>query len=196
MSRCPATAALASALETHLAQEAAGPVGSFLAIPESADPKSDDPDHDPLAGLRAGIAGARGVPVLHETVTSGYGDKGNAPFTDLRPVRFGANWPSAVSELRDPLGASVMAACGVPPTLAAVSSDGTAAREAFRRFLMTTVKPIARIIETELRAKLDETATLTFGELAASDIAGKARAVSQLARAGMDIDKAREVARL
>ena len=92
MSRCPETAALASALETRLAQEAASPVGALLGVPESS-----DPDGDALADLRTGIAGARGAPVLHESVVTGYGDKGNAPYGDLRPVRFGAAWPSAVS---------------------------------------------------------------------------------------------------
>ena len=138
MSRCPETAALASALETRLAQEAASPVGALLGVPEGS-----DPDGDPLADLRAGIAGARGAPILHETVVSGYGDRGNAPYGDLRPVRLGANWPAAVAELRDPLAASVLSACGVPPTLAAVSSDGTAQRESFRRFLVST-DPAAR----------------------------------------------------
>ena len=190
MSRCPETAALASALETRLAQEAASPVGALLGVPESS-----DPDGDTLADLRAGIAGARGAPILHETVVSGYGDKGNAPYGDLRPVRFGASWPTAVSELRDPISQSVMLACGIPTALVS-NSDGTAAREGLRRFLTTTIRPVARIIETELRAKLDSGAALSFGELAASDISGKARAVSQLVRAGMDIDKARAVAGL
>ena len=185
MSRCPETAALASALETRLAQEASSPVGSLLGVPESS-----DPDGDALGDLRTGIAGAKGAPILHESVVSGYGDKGNAPYGDLRPTRFGAAWPSAVAELRDPIGASVLSACGVPPTLAAVSSDGTAQRESFRRFLVSTIRPVARIIETELRAKLDPTAELSFSELAASDLTGRARAVGSLVKSG-GIDKER-----
>ena len=195
MSRCPETAALASALETRLAQEAGGPVGSFLAVPEGANPKGDA-DVDPLGGLRTGIAGARGAPILHESVVPGYGDKGNAPFSDLRPVRFGANWPTAVSEARDPIGASILAACGVPPTLAAVSSDGTAQREAFRRFLVSTIRPVAQIIETELQAKLDPAAELRFSDLAASDVTGKARAASSLIKGGIEKERALRIAGL
>ena len=183
LSRCSETKRLATALERSLRYEASSPVGSFLAVPEGANPKGDA-DVDPLAGLRTGIAGARGAPVLHESVVPGYGDKGNAPFSDLRPTRFGANWPTAVSEARDPIGASILAACGVPPTLAAVSSDGTAQREAFRRFLVSTIRPVARIIETELRAKLDPAAELSFSELAASDLTGRARAVGSLVKSG------------
>ena len=190
MSRCPETAALASALETRLAQEASGPVGSLLSVPESS-----DPDGDALSDLRTGIAGAKGAPVLHETTVKGYGDPGNAPHNDLRPTRFGAAWPSAVAELRDPISQSVMLACGIPTALVS-NSDGTAAREGLRRFLTTTIKPIARIIETELRAKLDPAAELSFSELAASDITGKSRAVGSLVKAGMSIDDARAVAGL
>ena len=190
MSRCPETAALASALESRLAQEAASPVGSFLSVPEGA-----NPDGDTLADLRTGIAGARGAPILHETVVRGHGDPGGAPHGDLRPVRFGAAWPSAVAELRDPISQSILLACGVPTALTS-NSDGTAAREGLRRFLTTTILPVAKIIETELRAALDPAAALSFGELAAADITGKARAVGQLVKAGMNIDKARAVAGL
>ena len=190
MSRCPETAALAANLESRLAQEAGGPVGSFLSVPEGA-----NPDGDTLADLRTGVAAAKGHPILHETVVRGHGDPGGAPHGDLRPVRFGAAWPSAVADLRDPIGQSVMLACGIPTALTS-NSDGTSAREGLRRLLTTTIKPVSKIIETELRAKLDPAAALTFGELAASDISGKARAVSQLVKAGMDIDKARSVAGL
>ena len=88
-----------------------------------------------------------------------------------------------------------MLACGIPTALVS-NSDGTAAREGLRRFLTTTIRPVARIIETELQAKLDSGAALTFGELAASDITGKARAVGSLVKAGMIIEDARSVAGL
>ena len=184
MSRCPETAALASALETRLAQEAAAPVGSFLSVPEGA-----NPDGDTLGDLRTGIAGAAGAQILHETVVRGHGDPGGAPHGDLRPVRFGAAWPSAVAELRDPISQSVMLACGIPTALVS-NSDGTAAREGVRRMLTTTVLPIARIIEVELRQKLDPAAELSFSELAASDLTGRARAVGSLVKSG-GIDKER-----
>ena len=178
MSRCPETSALASALERTLRFEASGPIGSFLAVPEGK-----NPDGEMLAGLREGIANAKGAALVHETVVRGSGDPGGAPHGDLRPVRFGAAWPSAVSELRDPISQSIMLACGIPTALVS-NSDGTAAREGFRRFLTTTIRPIARIIETELRAKLDPTAELTFSELAASDLTGRARAVGSLVKSG------------
>ena len=184
LSRCPETAALSGNLETMLRREAGGPQGSFLAVPEAS-----DPDSDPLGDLRTGIAGAKGAPILHETVATGYGDKGNAPHGDLRQTRFGAAWPAPVSDLRDPVSMSVMSACGIPVSLIA-NSDGTAAREAFRRFLVTTIKPVAKILETEVRTKLDPDASLSFGELAASDVSGKSRAVGQLVKSGVSLGDA------
>ena len=130
-------------------------------------PEGANPDGDTLADLRTGVAAAKGHPILHETVVRGHGDPGGAPHGDLRPVRFGAAWPSAVADLRDPIGQSVMLACGIPTALTS-NSDGTSAREGLRRLLATTIKPVAKILETELRAKLDPAAALTFGELAAS----------------------------
>ena len=56
MSRCPETAALAANLESRLAQEAGGPVGSFLSVPEGT-----NPDDDTLADLRTGVAAAKGT---------------------------------------------------------------------------------------------------------------------------------------
>ena len=191
LARCPTTAALGANLETRLSQEAGAPVGSLLAVPESA-----DPDGDVLAGLRTGIAGAKGAPILHETTVKGFGDPGGAPHSDLRPTRFGANWPVAVSELRDPISLSVMTACGIPPSIAAGHADGTAQRESFRRFLLTTIQPLGKIIETELKLKLDPTATLSFPELAASDVTGKARAASSLIKGGIEKERALRIAGL
>ena len=184
MSRCPETAALASALERTLRFEASGPIGSFLSVPEGR-----NPDGETLAGLRDGVANAKGAALVHETVVKGSGDPGGAPHGDLRPIRFGVAWPASVSEARDPIFQSVMLALGIPTALVS-NSDGTAAREGLRRFLTTTILPIARIIEVELRQKLDPAAELSFSELAASDLTGRARAVGSLVKSG-GIDKER-----
>ena len=178
LSRCPETAAFAAHLETMLKREAAGPQGFFLSVPEASDPNSDQ-----LADLRTGIANAQGHPILHETTVTGYGDEGSAPHSELRQTRFGAAWPQAVSEMRDPIFQSVMLALGVPTSLSS-STDSTAAREGLRRFLTTTIKPVAKIIKTELKTKLDPEASLSFSELAASDIIGKARARRQSHKSG------------
>ena len=101
-----------------------------------------------------------------------------------------------VSEARDPIGASILAACGVPPTLAAVSSDGTAQRESFRRFLLTTIQPLGKIIETELKLKLDPSASLAFPELGRERHHRKGEGDRQSHKSGQSIEDARAVAGL
>ena len=76
-------------------------------------------------------------------------------------------------------------------------SAGTAAREALRRWLHTTVLPLGRIVQTELRAGLNAPElSLNFDGLAAADIAGRARAFGSLVKSGMDIERAAALAGL
>ena len=77
-------------------------------------------------------------------------------------------------------------ACGIPPGLFSVQSDGTAQREGYRRLLHSTVVPMARIVQAELTAKLDVDVTLGLDGLFAADLSGRARAFQSLVLAGMD----------
>ena len=81
------------------------------------------------------------------------------------------------------LGQELAAAFGVSPSLFSPSGDGSGQRESWRRFWISTIAPIGRILETELRAKLDESASVTFEALRASDEDGRSRAVARRATA-------------
>ena len=111
---------------------------------------------------------------------------------DWRAERLGANPPVSLVDLSSRAERSVLAACGVPVELVD-SNSGTGDREAWRRFLFGSVAPVAKIIEEELRAKLDPGVGLQFPELRASDLAGRARAFKQLTEAGVDTKEAREI---
>ena len=195
------TGRLAAALERALGDEAGGPVGSLVPVPEGQEePTDDDPDPDPLAALRADLAALRGTVALVETQAGGWGDKGGRPDSDWKPRRVGANPPAALAELRTGAALTVFGACGVPPSLVTLPADGTGQREAWRRFLHGSVSPVARLVETELRAKLDTPdLRLDFGSLYAADVAGRARAWRSLvgkSTASMDPDKAARLAGL
>ena len=98
--------------------------------------------------------------------------------------------------LRDSVGRHVLAACGVPVELTE-TGQGTASREAYRRFLHSSVMPVADLVTQELREKLDSPdLRLSFDRLMASDISGKARAFQSLVAAGMDVDRAARLAGL
>ena len=79
----------------------------------------------------------------------------------------------------------MLAACGT--TIALFSdSDGTAQREALRRWHMGTVKPLARLLEHELSVKLDTPVRLKFDRYP-TDLAGRAAAFKALVTGGMDV---------
>lgn len=91
----------------------------------------------------------------------------------------------------------VLAAAGVPPALFDRVAAGAGQREAWRRFLHSTLAPIGRLIEAELRLKLEVPALkIAFDDLFASDLSGRARAFQSLVGAGMDPARAAALAGL
>ena len=162
-------------------------------MPES--PQLDQAgDVTPLDAFRADLARAKGGTLVMER--SGNWDTetphGNAA-SKLEHQRFGM-MRETIDPLRTATGRDLLAAAGVPPTLFVANSDGTAQRESYRRFLHTGLRPMARIMEAELRTKLDAPGlTLDLSPLAAADVAGRARAIKAMIEAGIDpVDAARE----
>ena len=84
--------------------------------------------------------------------------------------------------------ARMLAACGCSPALFD-DSDGTAKREALRQFHLGTVRPLARLLATELTMKLETPVKLVFDNYPL-DLAGRAQAFQKLVAGGMDIEKA------
>ena len=178
------TASLLANLEKTLAAEAGAPSGYVLPTPK------DGADTDSLQVQMKALKGKTGIV---ETTSAGWG-QGNslAPRQDWQVKRFGGDPPSELRELREDAAEAIVATC-LPPGLAYGSTDGTAAREAIRRWFHTSIAPVGKLVEAELREKLEApTLTLTFRELQsfASDTVGKARTVGQLVQAGIDIEAA------
>ena len=176
------TGQLGANLETRLSEESGGPVGYVLPVPSDGGDGSAD---DPLVTLKSDLATLKGGISLVETTTGGWNEgRGSAPARDWVPQRLGASVPSANVNLWTGVGRMVLAACGVPPSLADQSADGTAQRESWRRFLHGTLQPVARIIEQECQSKLESGVSLGFRALMASDLAGRARAFGALTGGG------------
>ena len=186
-----ATGKLAGNLEGNLANEAGGATAYVLPVPT-------DGGESNLDGLRADVKAAKGSTALVETTTAGWGEgRSAAPQRDWQSVRIGANPPPVLATLRSDAAMSILAACGVPPSLSMPNSDGTAQREAWRRFLFSSVSPLARVVAAELADKLDTPALrLAFDDLYASDLTGRAGAFSSMVGAGMDADRAASLAGL
>ena len=182
------TARLQSEAERSLADEAAGPLVQLLTYPEGVDVDSDD-DTDPLAKIRAAITAARGKAMLVESTAGGMGEgRSNAPQRDWDPTRLGPSPPEAMVALADSAFAWMLAACGASPALFD-DSDGTAKREALRQWHLGTVRPLARLLEAELSAKLAAPVRLRF-DLYPVDLAGRAQAFTKLVAGGVDVNKA------
>ena len=194
-----ATGSLLANLEQRLGQEAGGPVGSVVALPMSGFPGADGdaaPAPDPLQPYRENIDKLKGGVMLAETTASGWGEgMPGAPRTDWKPNRIGAAPPLPVVSLRSDAANAVLAACGVPMALV-TDADGTSQREAYRRFVMAALEPVAAMLARELSEKLETRVELGFRALWAHDMAGRAQAYRQLRQGDMKEPDARNLAGL
>lgn len=183
----PDTSALAANLELRAKQEAGAATGRVIALPTV----------EGLDQLKQDLNAMNGGTMLVETTAGAWdGNPMDAPKRDWRTERIGANPPESLVNLRSETVAHVLAACGVPIDLVQ-RTDGTSAREAWRRFLYATVQPAGRLVEEELARKLDLPGLrLTWDRLGASDLAGRARAFQSMVGAGMELDRAAALAGL
>ena len=154
------TSRLQANAERSLANEAGGPVAQLLPVPQDGGGTGED--GDPLAGLKTDIAKAAGKAMLVETTAGGWGEGAvNSPRSDWKQSRLGPMPPDAMVKLAESSFARVLAACGASSALWD-DSDGTSKREALRQWHMGTVRPLARLLEHELTAKLDAPIRLKF----------------------------------
>ena len=182
------TARLNANAEKSLADEAGGPVAALLPVPEGQD-AGDDDDSDPLAELRRDIGSARGRALLLESTASGYGEgRANAPARDWDPRYLHPSPNESMVKLIDSAFMRVLASCGCSPALFD-DSDGTSKREALRQWHLGTVRPLARLLEAELTAKLETDVRLRF-DLYNVDLAGRAQAFQKLVAGGVAVNEA------
>lgn len=89
----------------------------------------------------------------------------------------------AFVDLRKDAGREVLSAFGLSAALFDSSSDGSARRESWRQAWIATFAPLGKLLEAEIRAKLDPMASVRFEALRASDEDGRSRAISRRADA-------------
>ena len=180
------TGSLMGHVEAALRDEASGPRGSIIPLPEGVSLKQE---------LKTGFASLGGKIAFPETTAGGGGDRGAAPQRDWRVERVGADPPAALVSLRRDVEVSVLSACGVPPALAIGLSDGTMARESYRQFLHLLVRPLGKLVASTFSEVLEQPVTLQFDDLGAADIQSRARAWRQLVgrEATMDAGEASRI---
>ena len=72
--------------------------------------------------------------------------------------------------------------------------DGS--RSPLSELLFGVVAPLGRMVQEELQAKLETEITISWEELRASDLSGRARAFQSMVGGGMDVTKAASLAGL
>lgn len=183
LGRAAALATLANTVENSLAKEAGALVGYILPIPTDGQDAS-------VAQLRRDLQALDGKIALVETAAGGW-DAGRAaaPRREYEPRRLGPDIPQSSLQLYKEINRMVMVACGLPTELLDERTEGTSNREAWRRFLHSTLQPLARIIQAQAR-EAGLVVEFSFEALFASDIAGRARAFGSLVQGGMDVEEA------
>ena len=173
------------AAENRLGDVASMPVGGPATHILMAD------DWEGMPEFAEGFKAARSDPA--NSALPGFSDK------KLDVINLGAGLaPDAadVDNARESL-LSIAAVCGVPPLLVANNAQGgTGLREGYRQFAHASVQPMASGFAAELSGKLDCDIELSFTELRASDVAGRARAYRSLVDSGYPPAMAAEAAGL
>ena len=188
-SRARVAAAMGAMVEQRLGQEAGAPVAQLLPVPAG---------QTNLSGLGEDLSNAKGGVMMAESTSAGWdGDRAGGTSNDWTQRRVGAHPPAEMVELRRDALMAVVALAGVPPSLAgAFRTDGTQVREDYRRFIVMSVEPLARIVEREVMAKLGLDVRYSFYSLWGHDVQGRATALAKLVDAGIPLADARKLAGL
>ena len=182
------TAKIMGSSEKRMSEEANSMTGYVVPVPEVSGEQTFEQLKKDIAGLKGGLA-------LVESVSQGWGEgRFERTLGDWSVRRLGANPPDSLVKLRLEVIKTLVAACGVPPTLIFEGSAAQGNREAWRQFLHGSVSPVAGTIIEEINLKGNmSTAEIKFDKLFASDIQGRARAFQALTKGGMEISKAAAV---
>ena len=146
-----------------------------------------------MKGLQADILNAKGRTALVET--GDWNSAGSDNKVDLDSKRFGAEPPSGLVELVSVASQEVYSACGLNQALWG-GSQAASVREAWRLALFGVLSPLGRLVEAELQDKLEDSVTLSWQELRASDLSGRARAFQSMVGGGMEVERAAGLAGL
>ena len=187
----PALGTLAGRVERAVGQDLATPLAHLLPIPTDGGDKT-------LNSLRNDIGEANGAAVLLEGTSTGWeeGRQHSGTKNDWHAQRLGPEIPTELRLAYRDIMSNVANACGIPPQLGDPASQGQGQREAYRRFVQLSVEPVADIIAETASEALDADVTLTFRDLWAHDLQGRASAFQRLVTGGMDIPEAVRVSGL
>ena len=166
---------LVAEVTTYLTQESGKPRGGFIGTPK-------DGEDETIDQLRADAAGAKGQLLFVESQDEEW-EGGGKSRGGWNVKHFGPTVGAGMVEVAKLARAEALAALGVHEALFSASS-AAALREAWRLALFSLIAPLGHLVEAELRAKIDPGISVSWTELRASDLAGRARAYQALVNGG------------
>ena len=173
-------------IERSLAREVGGAVGSLIPVPNI----------EVSGQLQTDIRNMKGEVTLVESSAAAWGaGQTGAPPADFPLKRVGADPPATLPELRRDAERSILAACGVPTDLLS-GGDAAGQREGYRRYLHSTISPVADNVAAQVSAFFGTPISLDLSGMMAGDLSGRARAFQSLVGGGMDLTKAASLAGL
>ena len=125
--------------------------------------------------------------MLAEATSTGWDEDRQQSGTrsDWKAERLGPMIPDTLRTTWKDVQAVVAQTCGIPSSLTAASdADGTQLREDYRRFVMSSVEPVAALIAAAVEAEV----RFDFASPHAHDIIGRATAFNKLTDAGVSVD--------
>ena len=172
---------------TYLTQESGKPRGAFLATPK-------DGEDDTIGELKADAKTAQGALLFVESMQNNWESGGN-PAGDWGVKHFGPTVGAGMVEVAKMARSEALAALGINEALF-MGADSAALRESWRLALFSLIAPLGHLVEAELQGKIDPGISLSWTELRASDLAGRARAWQSLVKGGMDLKEASAISGL
>ena len=179
---------LLSEINTYLKQESAKPRGAFLSTPKDG----EDPTLD---ALKADVRTAAGAMLFVETMATVWESGGPPVVKEWQAQNFGPTMGGGMVEAAKMARSEALAALGVNEALF-MGADSAALREAWRLALFGLIAPLGNLVQSELKAKLDPSVGLTWTELRASDLAGRARGFKAMVDGGKSVEEATRIAGL
>ena len=187
--RAPSLSKLTAEVEAALIREVRLPTKIIIPMPQGANIDTNT--------LRSDFQNQDYQVAFPTTTSAGFGGgRSSAPLTDWKVTRLKSEPEEALVGLCKDVPGQIGVLYGIPNVLTSGSGSETQTREAFRRFVLTAVEPIALIVSRELTRVFEVPVELDLSELAHADIAGRARAFKALVAGGMPAADAAEFAKI
>ena len=178
---------LVAEVTTYLTQESGKPRGSFLSTPK-------DGVDSTISELKADVKTAAGAMLFVESMANDWESGGN-PSGDWGAKHFGPSVGAGMIETMKLARSEALGVLGLNEAIFG-GADSAALREAWRLALFSLIAPLGNLVESELQAKIDPGISLSWTELRASDLAGRARSFQAMVKGGKTVDEATQIAGL